>query len=122
MRAQIFAAAVLCCLGAACASLFDTPVFLGNGRSPPWWSVTRESVARLAAKAAQLEGIMSDSTAFSQLVLGMLGAANGDAAVARTLGYMLNHNLTFGGGCPVPPHAAAFNTLVRAGLLASTEL
>ena len=120
MQAATFAAVVICCLGAASASLFDMPVFLGSGRSPPWWSVTREAVPRLAAKAAQLEGIMYDSTGFSQLVVGMLGAANGDAAVAHTLGYMLNHNLTFGGGCPVPPHAAAFNTLVRACVLPDT--
>ncbi len=56
---------------------------------------------------------MSDSAAFSSLVDEWLGCPGGDATVARTLGYLLNHNLTFGGGCPVPPHAAAFNTLVR---------
>lgn len=114
MRAAVHGAvALLCCLGAAHGALFNQTTFLGTGRSPPWWSVVRSDVPALAAKANELQAVLSDSPTFGQVVSGMLGDDAGDATVARTLAYMLNQNLTYGGGCPVPPHSAAFNTLVR---------
>lgn len=113
MQTATRTAVLFCCLAAASAALFDQVVFLGDGLTPPWWSVSKADVPGLAANASQVEACMSDSAAFSSMVDDWLGCAGGDAIVARTLGYLLNHNLTFGGGCPVPPHAAAFNTLVH---------
>ncbi|KAK9803525.1 hypothetical protein WJX73_003977 [Symbiochloris irregularis] len=100
---RLCAACFVCCLSLD-HTLFTAgeSVFSVDDYYPrPWWAVDSGEIPQLANSALQLRTDTADPQAFAQDII--VGIARGQKIqTAKAIGYMINANSTYGGGCPNP--------------------
>ncbi|KAK9807958.1 hypothetical protein WJX73_007897 [Symbiochloris irregularis] len=93
---------ILLCHGAQ-AQVYNESIFAFDNSYPVvWWAVSASDRPTLANNAVRLRSDTYDLPLFARSVIVSLASGQRNE-VAKSIGYMVNANSTFGGGCPVPP-------------------
>eukprot|EP00884_Botryococcus_braunii_P009979 jgi/Botrbrau1/18983/Bobra.0100s0020.1 len=108
-------------LAFASAGLFDENHYITKDpRVAAWWSVMPADVSILKADAATLNSTLTPPADFANTFVAAVGRGQGPQA-ARALAYIINGNMTYGGGCPAPRTQLA-NAKITAALLETLKL
>lgn len=103
---------VACCTCCAAAAYSESIFSKANQYPVVWWAVNGPDIPGLANNALAMRSDTADAEAFSQDVIVSL-AKGQRTRTAKAIGYMINANSTYGGGCPNP--APPVNILQRFG-------